>query len=411
MPKLGHLAYYVRNLERSITFYQKIVGLTLVARIFKGRAAVLSGGECHHELLLIQITAGDGPLTGRRIGLYHAGWKIGESLDDLRKALDRAQAHGTPVDGATDHGVMFSLYLRDPDDNEVELFVDNPDYEWWRDTGWMDAPVRPLDLSLLQPQAANPETKSGREARAVPPAQDDSHGDRAEQGSSSQDVAIELPVREVAPSTPPGYHQGTPRTTQDIPHHASKGRSREEQEDDDYDELQDPDALGYWLQNAQDQPRQDSGAQARDAQDDDDDYDEARDPDAIGYWLHGAQGQPNQPSGIRAQQQNEEDDYDESEDPDAIGYWLQTTQGKPSQASGVRPQEDQEDDDYDEAQDPDAIGYWLQTIQDKPGRIPKQQHQEQDDDDYYDESQDPETIEYWRRRMTAERRAKYDRGY
>ncbi|KOR27126.1 hypothetical protein TI05_19690, partial [Achromatium sp. WMS3] len=115
MPELGHVAYYVRNLERSIAFYQKIVGLNVVARIFKGRAAVLSGDDDHHhELLLIQVSTGDGPLVGRRIGLYHTAWKIGDSLDDLRAALDRAQLHGTPVDGTANHQVLFSLYLRDP---------------------------------------------------------------------------------------------------------------------------------------------------------------------------------------------------------------------------------------------------------------------------------------------------------
>jgi catechol 2,3-dioxygenase len=124
-----------------------VVGLTVVGRIFNGRAAVLSSGQSHHELLLIQVTTADGPLTDRRIGLYHAGWKIGDSLEDLRQALDRAQTYDAPVDGTVDHGMMFSLYLRDPDDNEVELFVDNPDCDWRRDTSWMEAPVKPLDLS------------------------------------------------------------------------------------------------------------------------------------------------------------------------------------------------------------------------------------------------------------------------
>lgn len=148
MPELGHMAYYVRNLERSVAFYQKVVGLKVVGRIFNGRAAVLSGGSKHHELLLIQVSSADGPLTGRRVGLYHVGWKVGDCFSDLQQALDRAQTYGTEIQGTADHGVMYSLYLRDPDQNEVELYVDNAQCNWREDNSWMEAPVRPLDLSV-----------------------------------------------------------------------------------------------------------------------------------------------------------------------------------------------------------------------------------------------------------------------
>lgn len=162
MPELGHMAYYVRNLERSVAFYQKIVGLTVVGRIFNGRAAVLSGGTKHHELLLIQVTTADGPLTGRRVGLYHVGWKVGNCFSDLQNALDRAQTYGTQIEGTADHGIMFSLYLRDPDNNEVELFVDNAECDWHTDSSWMEAPVKPLDLSIPYSQRTlGPQAKLG----------------------------------------------------------------------------------------------------------------------------------------------------------------------------------------------------------------------------------------------------------
>jgi len=165
MPELGHLAYYVHDMDRTVAFYQDVVGLTLVGRIFGGRAAVLSGGRSHHELLLIQVSTADGPLTGRRIGLYHAGWKVGDSLQELYQALDRAQTHGVPTDGIADQGMVFSLYLRDPDGNEVELFVDNPGCDWRRDTSWMEAPTKPLDLSTLRPNRGS----SPRKWNASPP--------------------------------------------------------------------------------------------------------------------------------------------------------------------------------------------------------------------------------------------------
>ncbi len=51
-----------------------------------------------------------------------------------------------PVAGLSDHTISQSIYLRDPDGNELELYVDDPDYDWKNDDGWMEAPVKPLDL-------------------------------------------------------------------------------------------------------------------------------------------------------------------------------------------------------------------------------------------------------------------------
>jgi catechol 2,3-dioxygenase len=146
MVELGHVVYYVRDLETSLKFYHETVGLNLTGKIFKGRAAVLTGGHSHHELLLIEVGEATGPLSGHRIGLYHVGWKIGESLDSLRQMRDRLLEKGYDIDAMSDHTVSQSLYLRDPDGNEVELFVDNPDIDWKTDESWLDAPVTNLVL-------------------------------------------------------------------------------------------------------------------------------------------------------------------------------------------------------------------------------------------------------------------------
>lgn len=146
MPELGHIVFYVRNLEASLRFYRDALGLQESGRIFDGRAAVLSGGRTHHELLLIEVGEAPGPLQGRRLGLYHTGWKVGDSLAQLRAARNRLLAHGFHIDAMADHTVSYSLYLQDPDGNEVEVYVDNPDYDWQHDAAWLSAPVKPLQL-------------------------------------------------------------------------------------------------------------------------------------------------------------------------------------------------------------------------------------------------------------------------
>ncbi len=146
MTTLGHVVFYVRDLQTSVKFYTDIVGLDLKGFIFNNRAALLSGGSTHHELLLIQIGSADGPPQGTRIGLYHVGWKVGDSLASLKARYEKLRAMDYPVDGLSDHTISQSIYLRDPDGNELELYVDDPDYDWKNDDGWMEAPVKPLDL-------------------------------------------------------------------------------------------------------------------------------------------------------------------------------------------------------------------------------------------------------------------------
>lgn len=146
MTELGHVVFYVRDLAHSSDFYRQVVGLQQIGTLFGGRAAIFSSGRTHHELLLIQMGDVPGPLSGKRLGLYHVGWRVGDSLDTLREHLKRAESFGSAIEGISDHTVSQSLYLRDPDGNEVELFVDNPDYDWRHDSTWMEAPVKPLQL-------------------------------------------------------------------------------------------------------------------------------------------------------------------------------------------------------------------------------------------------------------------------
>jgi len=147
MANLGHVVFYVRDLDRSVKFYTEVVGLGLGGKIFHSRAALLTGGSTHHELLLIQVGEAQGPLHGKRIGLYHVGWKIGESLDELRTLYNKILELGYGIDGLSDHTISQSIYLRDPDDNEVELYVDDPDFDWQHDHSWMEAPVKPLKIT------------------------------------------------------------------------------------------------------------------------------------------------------------------------------------------------------------------------------------------------------------------------
>lgn len=148
--ELGHLVLYVRNIERSSKFYREVLGWSQIVpendAIPVGIAA-FSGGRTHHELLLIEVGEDAQPIPkGRRIGLYHFGLKVGESDAELRQMFQRVQEAGVTIVGSSDHTVTHSLYIQDPDGNEIELYVDVPGADWRSNPSLITAPIRPLKL-------------------------------------------------------------------------------------------------------------------------------------------------------------------------------------------------------------------------------------------------------------------------
>ena len=143
---LGHVVFYVKDLEQSLAFYRDLLGFKEIGRVFNGAAAALTSGRTHHELLLIQVGDAPGPPQGRRRGLYHIGIKVGDSLGELRAAKRELEQAAVAIDGMSDHTVSQSLYLRDPDGNEVELYVDAEESLWKHDPGAVFSPIRPLSL-------------------------------------------------------------------------------------------------------------------------------------------------------------------------------------------------------------------------------------------------------------------------
>ncbi len=143
---LGHVVFYVKELERSLTFYRDVLGFQEVGKAFGGRAVALTSGRTHHEILLIEV--GDAPASpaGVRRGLYHIGIKVGDSLDELRIAKSELEQNGISISGMSDHTVTQSLYLHDPDGNEVELYVDDPDIDWKQNPSIILSPIKALNL-------------------------------------------------------------------------------------------------------------------------------------------------------------------------------------------------------------------------------------------------------------------------
>ena len=150
IKELGHLVLYVHDAEASARFYGDVLGWQRIlppsGDPVRGMAA-FSSGRTHHELLLIEVGADAAEIpAGRRVGMYHFGLKVGDSDDELREALAKVTDAGATVVGASDHTVTHSLYLLDPDGNEIELYVDVPGVDWQHNPALVAAPIKALSL-------------------------------------------------------------------------------------------------------------------------------------------------------------------------------------------------------------------------------------------------------------------------
>ena len=154
IKELGHLVLYVRDLERSTYFYRDVLGWRSILDAegdvplrFDCAAFAAPTGRTHHELLLIEVGPDAAPQPrGPRIGLYHFALKVGDSDEELRAAYQDLLDHDVKIVGTSDHTVSHSIYVEDPDGNEIELYVDVPGVDWKADPALFASPIKPLQL-------------------------------------------------------------------------------------------------------------------------------------------------------------------------------------------------------------------------------------------------------------------------
>lgn len=144
IKELGHVVLYVTSVTRSANFYRDTLGFREITR--NASTALFSSGRTHHELLLIEIGGKPNMDRALRPGLYHIGFKVGDSHEEIKRVFRELEEKGVTIVGTGDHGVTHSIYILDPDGNELELYADVSD-EWKKDPKAVMKPVRPLDLS------------------------------------------------------------------------------------------------------------------------------------------------------------------------------------------------------------------------------------------------------------------------
>jgi catechol 2,3-dioxygenase len=152
---IGHVHLKVADIDRSLAFYCGVLGFELTTRMGDQAAFISAGGYHHHIGLNTWESKGGSPPARGTTGLYHVAIRY-PSRAALGDALRRLVEAGIRLDGASDHGVSEALYLRDPDQNGVELYRDRPQDEWPRDEhGGLTMYTLPADVEGILAEAAS----------------------------------------------------------------------------------------------------------------------------------------------------------------------------------------------------------------------------------------------------------------
>ena len=147
--RIGHVHLKVADIDRALAFYCGVLGFTLTQRIGPQAAFISAGGYHHHIGLNTWESRGGSPPPQGTTGLFHLAI-LYPTRAELADALRRLIEAKIPLDGASDHGVSEALYLRDPDENGVELYWDRPEELWPRTPqGELQMHTHRLDLEGL----------------------------------------------------------------------------------------------------------------------------------------------------------------------------------------------------------------------------------------------------------------------
>ena len=150
--RLGAVHLTVADLDRSLAWYQRSLGLRVHAR--ENAHAELGDGV---ETVLVLREDPQARPAGRHAGLFHYAL-LYPTREELARAAVRLAQTRTAIQGASDHGTHEAIYLADPDGNGIELAWDRDRDAWPAGLGYERGPA-PLDFdSLLDTVAGDPPT-------------------------------------------------------------------------------------------------------------------------------------------------------------------------------------------------------------------------------------------------------------
>ena len=126
---LGHVVMRVRDMDRSLDFYTRVMGLTIMERSPSGTVFMSANTEKSHELAIRAIGMDAAGPDSSLVGQAHMAWQM-ETFEDLQELYLRLKENDARILRIGNHGISLGVYLLDPDDNEIEVYYELPKAQW-----------------------------------------------------------------------------------------------------------------------------------------------------------------------------------------------------------------------------------------------------------------------------------------
>ena len=121
--KVGHVVLKARDLDRLEEFYTQVLGFEVVTRLKRPKGVFFSLGEQHHDLAVLEVPPDATPVQDKQVGLHHVALQV-EDFSALKSFYQALKQHEAEITGTIDHGITKSVYFRDPEGNQFELYCD-----------------------------------------------------------------------------------------------------------------------------------------------------------------------------------------------------------------------------------------------------------------------------------------------
>jgi len=130
--RIAHVVLKVRNLARSRKFYTQVLGMDVMKESPEiGMLFLANNRRDHHEIALLEVGPQAEAPRANEIGLVHVAFRL-RTEEDLRAAYKELKEREVPISFTVNHGITKSVYFRDPDGYELEVYCDNPPEEYTR---------------------------------------------------------------------------------------------------------------------------------------------------------------------------------------------------------------------------------------------------------------------------------------
>ncbi len=128
IQRVGHVVIKMRDLEAAKHFYRDILGMKITDER-EGFGVFFRFDDYHHDIAVFKVNEDAEAPQKNQVGLAHIAL-IADSLETVKSMYQTLKAHDVPIVRTVDHGITRSVYFKDPEGNELEIYCEVPEVDW-----------------------------------------------------------------------------------------------------------------------------------------------------------------------------------------------------------------------------------------------------------------------------------------